>query len=357
MVPIVASVNELPDAIKYAEDRPNCRWFVAKRAVALGEAGQVPAHWGEAITAATTPNTAQRDALAKRGLALPDGSFPITNRTDLAKAVRAVGRAKNRAAAKRHIVKRARALHSTDLLPDSYKPLTSATVTPDESGLWVAQVRELLSQAGLDPDAVEAGTDGFAADYTEYADKPDVYVRELIAADTDEEADDENAEDDQVTEPEPEPSDPGTAAPVQLAPVSASVDGQFTHTVSTGSPYVAVYTASPASPPTPPVVDIDALLAAVKATVRDEMAALVAAKVAPVAVPDDDKPDVTVPPVTPDATDATTAPVDVESAKSALRDRFNSTPKTKKAKAPVKAVPMAASVTAMRERIAARTTS
>lgn len=52
-----------------------------------------------------------RKKLAKSGDALPDGSFPIANKSDLENARRAVGRAKNPGAARAHIRERAKALH------------------------------------------------------------------------------------------------------------------------------------------------------------------------------------------------------------------------------------------------------
>ena len=52
----------------------------------------------------------ERRRLAKSGEAMPDGSFPIVTRGDLENAIRAVGRASDPEAAKRHIKKRAAAL-------------------------------------------------------------------------------------------------------------------------------------------------------------------------------------------------------------------------------------------------------
>ena len=63
----------------------------------------------------------QRDKLAEEGKALPDGSFPIVNKSDLSNAIQAFGRAKNKDRAKRHIIKRARALGAVDMLPDTWK--------------------------------------------------------------------------------------------------------------------------------------------------------------------------------------------------------------------------------------------
>jgi hypothetical protein len=51
---------------------------------------------------------------------LPEGGYPITDTESLKKAVRAFGRSKNPTAAKRHIIKRARALDAVGMLPESW---------------------------------------------------------------------------------------------------------------------------------------------------------------------------------------------------------------------------------------------
>lgn len=63
----------------------------------------------------------QREAMAKEGTALPDGSYPIANESDLRNAIQAYGRAKDKEAAKRHIMKRAKALGKEDLIPENWK--------------------------------------------------------------------------------------------------------------------------------------------------------------------------------------------------------------------------------------------
>lgn len=65
----------------------------------------------------------KREALAKEGKALKDGSFPIENAADLRRAVKAYGRASKdkQAAVRRHIVKRARALGKADLVPSDWR--------------------------------------------------------------------------------------------------------------------------------------------------------------------------------------------------------------------------------------------
>lgn len=62
----------------------------------------------------------KRRELADEGMALPDGSFPIVTTGDLENAIMAFGRAKSKSAAKRHIIKRARALKRTDLIPEKW---------------------------------------------------------------------------------------------------------------------------------------------------------------------------------------------------------------------------------------------
>ena len=63
---------------------------------------------------------ARRD-MAASGMAMPDGSFPIANGGDLQNAIQSVGRASNYAAAKEHIVRRARALDMMDMLPEDWR--------------------------------------------------------------------------------------------------------------------------------------------------------------------------------------------------------------------------------------------
>ena len=65
----------------------------------------------------------ERKRAAKKGEALPDGSYPIRNEDDLRNAIQSVGRAKegDRAKVRAHIMKRARALKRPDLIPDDWK--------------------------------------------------------------------------------------------------------------------------------------------------------------------------------------------------------------------------------------------
>ena len=87
----------------------------------------------------------ERKAAAEKGTALPDGSFPIENKGDLENAVKAVGRAKDEAAAKAHIITRAKALGATDMLPKAWEGSTAEKATLVDlkkystSDVWDAQ--------------------------------------------------------------------------------------------------------------------------------------------------------------------------------------------------------------------------
>jgi len=91
----------------------------------------------------------KRKKLARSGAAMPDGSFPIENTTDLANAVQAVGRASNPDKVKKHIKKRARALGATSLLPAGWvTESASVSVIPDswlEDGIHV-ELAEALQE-------------------------------------------------------------------------------------------------------------------------------------------------------------------------------------------------------------------
>ena len=64
-------------------------------------------------------DTQQRRDLADQGKALPDGSFPIVDKADLANAIQSIGRAGNPDLAKKHIMRRAKALDAMDMIPES----------------------------------------------------------------------------------------------------------------------------------------------------------------------------------------------------------------------------------------------
>jgi len=72
-----------------------------------------------------------REESAKKGHALPDGSFPIETKDDVEKAIHAYGRAKesHKAQVRKHIIKRAKALKVSKLIPDNWKTAESDAIT------------------------------------------------------------------------------------------------------------------------------------------------------------------------------------------------------------------------------------
>jgi hypothetical protein len=62
----------------------------------------------------------RRFDLAKTGEAMADGSYPIVSETDLRNAIQAYGRAKDKEATKKHIMKRARALKLESMIPGNW---------------------------------------------------------------------------------------------------------------------------------------------------------------------------------------------------------------------------------------------
>jgi hypothetical protein len=66
-------------------------------------------------------NTKQREEMAQSGEAMPDGSYPIANRTDLMNAIRSWGRGGSDPKVKAHIKRRAKALDAIDMIPDNWK--------------------------------------------------------------------------------------------------------------------------------------------------------------------------------------------------------------------------------------------
>lgn len=96
--------------------------------VAIMKLGDDPGEVDPIIKRAFTAD--QRKKLANTGAAMPDGGFPIENNGDLNNAIQAFGRAKNKDAAKRHIIARAKALGASDSLPESWM-----TKAEDDPGL------------------------------------------------------------------------------------------------------------------------------------------------------------------------------------------------------------------------------
>ena len=106
-----------------------------------------------------------RKKLAEEGKALPDGSYPIRNETDLRNAIQAYGRSKptKRALVRRHIMKQARMMKKADIIPDEWKTagliedsvvddikarVTSAQAVVNEADTPKAQADKAITAAG-----------------------------------------------------------------------------------------------------------------------------------------------------------------------------------------------------------------
>lgn len=85
----------------------------------MDEAEEIEAEAAEiALKRAFTED--QRNSMSKEGTAMPDGSFPIKSESDLRNAIQAYGRAKDKEAAKRHIMKRAKEMGKENLIPSNW---------------------------------------------------------------------------------------------------------------------------------------------------------------------------------------------------------------------------------------------
>ena len=123
----------------------NCRCTLVP---AVTSSGTDPAPASELVTAGLTAraySTEERERMADKGQALPDGSFPIADEEDLRNAIQAIGRASDPDAARAHIRKRARALGLSDLIPESWTASAVEAASPpgthDGPG-WLTNPRE-----------------------------------------------------------------------------------------------------------------------------------------------------------------------------------------------------------------------
>jgi len=84
----------------------------------------------------------ERMEMAKGGMALPDGSYPIKDEEDLKYAIMAYGRAKDKTKAKAHIKKRAMDLGREDLIPEVWST-EEKVLLDDEAKEFLSSLMEL----------------------------------------------------------------------------------------------------------------------------------------------------------------------------------------------------------------------
>lgn len=78
-------------------------------------------------------STDERKALAQKNQAMPDGSYPIRNASDLKNAILSYGRSNNKLVVKSWIKKRAKELNLENMLPDSWKETQHSSMDEDDS--------------------------------------------------------------------------------------------------------------------------------------------------------------------------------------------------------------------------------
>lgn len=77
----------------------------------------------------------ERKTMADSGAAMPGGGYPIANTSDLSNAIQAIGRAKDPAATKRHIIARAKVLGASDKIPADWTGVgKKLTITHGKDG-------------------------------------------------------------------------------------------------------------------------------------------------------------------------------------------------------------------------------
>lgn len=103
-----------------------------------------------------------RSAMAEAGEALPDGSYPIKDVEDLKNAIQAYGRAKDKEAAKAHIMKRAADLDAEDMIPEDWKSDEKMDMEEDEES------DDMMTEDSEEKSAVDAETSKFLADLMEF---------------------------------------------------------------------------------------------------------------------------------------------------------------------------------------------
>jgi hypothetical protein len=124
---------EMDDPSAQMEDcncgMPNCEKCNSQKGMSIPAPVTIPSDNVETVAIKRDPSTATRERMAESGQAMPDGSFPIANATDLRNAIQSVGRAKNYNAAKQHIMRRARALGLVEMLPNDWRNTASKGLT------------------------------------------------------------------------------------------------------------------------------------------------------------------------------------------------------------------------------------
>jgi hypothetical protein len=150
-----ASAPDLKSRVRAA--KKSARTFAVTAAASKVEELRERALVAAAVTELAKFTEEERKELAEGGMALPDGSYPIRNESDLKNAIRAYGRSnpKDRAKVRAHIRKRAKALGKVMLVPEEWKSAGSmeSAAALDRMRLAITAAAETAKEA---PVVVEA---------------------------------------------------------------------------------------------------------------------------------------------------------------------------------------------------------
>lgn len=82
-------------------------------------------------------STEDREKLAKKKMAMPDGGYPIRSKSDLLNAIKSIGRAKDYEKAKKWVIRRAKELNAVESLPSDWniKKAEADTIYEIEIGI------------------------------------------------------------------------------------------------------------------------------------------------------------------------------------------------------------------------------
>jgi 2'-5' RNA ligase len=160
----IADVADLKRAIKSygrakESERAKVRKHIAKRARALGHPELIPedwknlSDWSEITLAMQAVDAAEfrdyssekREEMAKEGIAMKGGRYPIATVADLKAAIKAYGRGNpaDKPEIRKHISKRARALGHPELIPDTWKDLSADVPFVEATEALVASLKTM----------------------------------------------------------------------------------------------------------------------------------------------------------------------------------------------------------------------
>lgn len=124
----------------------------------------------DALAKSAVVSDADRQRLAADGSAMPDGALPIVTKADLKTALRALPDIKSQTLARRHIVKRARALQALDALPKDWglvaesvdlAKIAKADLAKAASLYGVGSLISLLAQVDSAEESLESPSYGY----------------------------------------------------------------------------------------------------------------------------------------------------------------------------------------------------